>query len=807
MKKTLQINLGGLTFNIEETAFQKLNQYLDAIQKYFASYEGSSEIVADIESRMAEKFFLKTENGGVIEDEDVAKIIATMGTVDDFEAVKEDEDLIKESATAAASETTESETPKANKPKSRLFRDGKRKALGGVLAGLANHFEIDVVWFRILFIVIAFGSLQSGLGLGFILAYIIAWVAIPENMDLEDNNKVKKFYRNPENKVLGGVASGLSSYLSIDIVIVRVIFVITGFFFVGIFIYLIFWIVAPTANTITQKMELKGEPVTIENIESNIKMKSQGVQKQESAISKLLLFPFRLIGIIIGAFGKLLKPMGSILKIFVGLILLLLGGSLAFATLIATGVFFGVLQDGTWIHTGGVIGMFTKDIPMVGGFFAFLTLFVPAAAIVVIALSLLTGQRHGNKNFWLTALMLWFGGIVGVSTIGSQYALNFSKKGGYEEKTSLVVPSNILILDANKEEFYDENDDEDFYNIAVSLRTSADQNLILNKKFISKGRTRELADKYARMMTYSVMQKDSIINFDRKLKISGNKVFRDQHLIATLEIPKGKKFKMTERFADRILSSRWHISEKYDIDFDDIEKFTFQMTDNDEIQCLDCPELSEEEKDAVRNFDGDQNIFDNNDFEDVGEFSKKYDLDQINELELGANFIINVKYGATQSVEIFCNDKKDLDDLEVSVSGRKLKVEYGDPFRDHDSKVNIKITLPMLTAFDLSGAAQAKILGFENVNTMNATLSGASKAALDVKTDKINIEAGGASVLVCKGTAKVIEMELSGSSKFYGKDFPSDKARVEASGASEANMGKVLDLKSDVSGGSTVNHE
>ena len=191
MKKTLQITIGGLIFNIEEDAFTKLSQYLEAIKKYFSSYESCEEITQDIEGRIAEKFYEKSQNGGVIEMDDVDKIIKSMGTVSDFEAIKEDEDLSKEPSVETSS-NTEGSTSTLNSPPTKFYRDGKNKALGGVLAGIAHRFEFDVVWARILFIVLGFGLIDIGIGFFIFLAYFVCWIAFPERNDLEENKKIKK---------------------------------------------------------------------------------------------------------------------------------------------------------------------------------------------------------------------------------------------------------------------------------------------------------------------------------------------------------------------------------------------------------------------------------------------------------------------------------------------------------------------------------------------------------------------------------------------------------------------------------------
>src|SRR5688572_31362101 len=92
MKKNISINISGIIFHIEEDGYENLRKYLDSINKYFASFEDSSEILADIESRVAEIFLSKLNEGKqVITSDDVTSLIATMGSVSDFKAAEEQE--------------------------------------------------------------------------------------------------------------------------------------------------------------------------------------------------------------------------------------------------------------------------------------------------------------------------------------------------------------------------------------------------------------------------------------------------------------------------------------------------------------------------------------------------------------------------------------------------------------------------------------------------------------------------------------------------------------------------------------------
>src|SRR6188768_3268371 len=156
MKKNISINISGIIFHIEEDGYETLRKYLDSITKYFSSFEDSSEIMADIESRIAEIFLSKLNEGKqVITAEDVNALVTTMGSVSDFKAAEE-EDFSKQTEaprteqqntaynTGAAGDNaprnsgTYQQTGNSFNPSKRLMRDQKRKTLGGVCSGIAN---------------------------------------------------------------------------------------------------------------------------------------------------------------------------------------------------------------------------------------------------------------------------------------------------------------------------------------------------------------------------------------------------------------------------------------------------------------------------------------------------------------------------------------------------------------------------------------------------------------------------------------------------------------------------------------------
>ncbi len=202
MKKTVNVNIGGMVFTINEDAYSALESYLKILRTYFRETEGSEEIMEDIEVRIAE--ILKEHLGKrvVIEMSDIDAVKATIGYPQDFEMSANEE--------GSRSYTSEE-------------RDKKKK--------------------------------QVYLG--------------------------KRLFRNPDDKVLGGVCSGLGAYFGIDPVWIRLAFVVaTVFIGTGFWLYIILWIVIPEAKTPTEKLQMRGEPVNVDNIKQSFQEEFQHVKER-----------------------------------------------------------------------------------------------------------------------------------------------------------------------------------------------------------------------------------------------------------------------------------------------------------------------------------------------------------------------------------------------------------------------------------------------------------------------------------------------------------------------------------------------
>lgn len=175
MNKTISINIAGFVFNIEEKAYEKLNQYLALIKKNFQHEEDCEEIMDDIEARIAELLHEKiTDRKEAILENDVEAVIEVMGKPEDYVS---DEPNPNYSSNDKAEYVEAEEVKSGSRPASgrrRLYRDEQNGSVGGVCSGLGWFFGIDPVLVRIAFVLLV---ILGGSG---ILLYIILWIVIPE---------------------------------------------------------------------------------------------------------------------------------------------------------------------------------------------------------------------------------------------------------------------------------------------------------------------------------------------------------------------------------------------------------------------------------------------------------------------------------------------------------------------------------------------------------------------------------------------------------------------------------------------------
>lgn len=193
MKKTININLAGFFFYIDEDAYEALQKYLNNIRTYLGNTEGREEIIDDIESRIAELFSEKQKQ--VITLNEVNEVIEVMGQPEDYMSEEEPE-----------------EKTVGQQSNKRLYRDPDSTVLGGVCSGVGHYLNIDAVWIRLIFL----AMIWSGVS---ILFYFILWAIIPKAettaQKLEMKGKAATF-SNIEDYVRKGYENVKDDFKNVD---------------------------------------------------------------------------------------------------------------------------------------------------------------------------------------------------------------------------------------------------------------------------------------------------------------------------------------------------------------------------------------------------------------------------------------------------------------------------------------------------------------------------------------------------------------------------------------------------------------
>ena len=391
----------------------------------------------------------------------------------------------------------------------------------------------------------------------------------PENTSPEKEPKIRRrLYRDGDNRVLGGVCSGMAAYFNMDMVIMRVIFFLL-FFLIGPFnllLYIILWIVVPKAKTTAQRLEMRGKEATISNIEKSIKEEVNEVgesynrfanTKNEKGVSR------------IDSFGEIV---GSVLRVVLRVIVLLFGAALiiggigsliGFVTSMAIGHSF--MHGGPWnfgwnsdVDMASLINNFVSPGAYTISLIAIsLLIGIPILLILFIGTKLLFRYKTNNKLIGLGTFGLWLAALIVLIVVSVNQVSNFSKQ------TSQTVTQKVecttcktLYLETNDDLYESLIDNEislDRMKIAmvngkeklvghprftIEKSTSGEYLLLIKKH--SRGSSTENAQKNVEEITYNFAQKDSTFRFDPYYLLKDDAKWRNQEVYLTLKVPEGK---------------------------------------------------------------------------------------------------------------------------------------------------------------------------------------------------------------------------------------------------------------------------
>ncbi|MVN77620.1 PspC domain-containing protein [Hymenobacter sp. HMF4947] len=865
MKKNISINLQGIIFHIEDDGYEVLSRYLHEVKAHFASYQGHEEIVADIEGRIAELFAARISvNKQVITLADVEAMTAQMGRVSDFQVEnEEDEPTVTSTAGAGPTPPFSSSVPPREddgQPR-RLYRDLAHRKIAGVCAGLAQYFRVNPLVVRLVFLALVLlpnlvGGFDRIPGTGLfrhhfdlgglaVVAYAILWVVLPkrndaptpiDTLDLGGSLSGRKLFRDVDAGKVGGVASGLAHYFRTDTVLVRVIFLLGAFLTFGstIIIYIILWVVVPEARTMSEKMQMRGDAVTLSGIDNNLRSNAFDGDSTTPAGS-------RSVGTFLEGAARGAQPavsfLGTLIRWAAAAVLIIMGGSWLLTALGFAGAALGVISSESVIHTDNDFRFGDESFNSVmhnaqpwGIVAATLVVVIPALALIFLGVRLVLRRSVLSRTASLSLLALWLLGVVGTAVAAGQIFRDTRTRATYTTVRRLApVPGPGIVLDSRNM--------DDFMEAARLHLALADSGAApyIEEEYQARGRTQNSARLTAQQsILYTVSQQDSTITFDQGITLRENAPYRGQKLNLTLHLPLDKTYRLTPLFIEKLDDDDFTNNKRPDSDAPHRARFTREG----KFTCLDCPPSSADEDDSdsdgdeVVNLDVNGNktqVRVNTDGDEpkirVRTSATKFNTDpshygtgrkslntpgEFSEIEAFGGFRVLVRQGDSYKVEAAARSE-DLDDVRLSIDGSRLVIRHRrnrdwlSALSSNTGPVLVTITLPRLRHLELSGACQADVSGFRD-EALRLEASGASTAYLDVNVPRLELQVSSASSANLSGSANELSVDGSSASQVEARGLRANKVKLDLSSASQAKVNATEELRADLSSGSNARY-
>lgn len=384
------------------------------------------------------------------------------------------------------------------------------------------------------------------LGWWTLIAYILLWVILPVSYEKPEDKNIKKLYRNPDDRVLGGVGSGLAAYFNLDVIWMRLAFV--GLIFAGgsgFVLYLILWIITPMAKSITERIEMKGGAITLSNIETTIQQNlSADNKKEESTTRKVVLAPFRFLGMIINGIGKALGPFGrfmlEVIRVIFGLIIFFIGMIVLITPLVFLGLYTEIITNEGWVYAldGFPITSIAELIPFWLATAASIIVLIPSIVLVLLGISVLIKRNLIDGRFGLVIFGIWVLCILVCAFQAPKIIGQFKSDAVYTLDQTLDIPEGSLVIKGEESIL----DSRDWALVRLQLRGHDSSEMVLDQRFFSKGSSKADALQNASSVNYELQQTDSVLVFGKMLTFPNSAKFRMQQLDQTLYLPYNKTF-------------------------------------------------------------------------------------------------------------------------------------------------------------------------------------------------------------------------------------------------------------------------
>lgn len=469
----------------------------------------------------------------------------------------------------------------------------------------------------------------------------------------------KKLYRDKENSFLGGVLSGLGHYFGVDPLWLRIIMVILFFGFgTGLVLYIILWILIPEAVTTSQKLEMKGEPINISNIEKKVKEgfneisdkfsnldqdkiasnAKSGAERIGKTISEIVTSIFNVISKIIGGFIVLISSLTLISIVISGIAMM----------------FFSSMPDNflyNHIHTP-----FSFETPIwIQGLLLIIVLGIPLFYLLILGLKLLTTRMKSIGNtINYSLLAIWIIGLASVLFLTIREISQNAYTGKEIEKVAInLKPTDTLTVKfisnnlygkdnydyENFEVIHDITDKEIIFsnNVSIKIVETNEPIAFLQIEKSAEGSSIKKAKQTAEKIKYNVkIENNNLILDNFWITDLANKK-HDQEVELFLYLPKGTIFKVDKNFKhfDRSENDYFNLHHSSDT-------YTYIVSEN-KVLCMNCPidenDYNDVENDTISNSEENSEIILNEDGILIKKGNKTVEKENIESIKINKNGI------------------------------------------------------------------------------------------------------------------------------------------------------------------------
>lgn len=484
MKKSININIAGIVFQIDDDAFEKLRSYLQEVNVRFRQIPGGHEALDDFEARVAEIFQNRRGITGIVTMEDVDEMISIMGRPED----------------------------------------------------LADGYEDE----------------------------------IPEE---PSSSSQRRLYRDPDERIVSGVAGGIGSYINVDPVWIRLLFIVFTFFYgFAFFVYIALWIALPLANSERRKQELYGHRFGREKSgRRKSSYNSYGRPAGADTADR--------VG---GALNEIFRALGRFVIIFFRIILIIIGTSLvvagfAFLAMVIMALFFNY---GPWLPGSAATETFyfselfplmitPSAIPWFIGL-SMLVLVLPLMGLIYWGIKMIFQFRAKDGIISITALSIWILAAVSLTMMMFSEGISFADSVSKIERTDLATGSNSVVLAIGNDlsatryekkidipfednfSFFTTAENKIYCSARTYIRSTSAEDPYVEVKRYSHGPSRRKALENAAALEYDYSFRNDSLIVDSYFGLPDNTRWRGSDVRVHIYLPEGTRIFIDRRAGSMI---------------------------------------------------------------------------------------------------------------------------------------------------------------------------------------------------------------------------------------------------------------